>query len=68
MVRGLRIAPLPPHWFVNILAPHLGISIYQFWVSTFLGTSHSLHLRSCTHTVMQGYRACRSSILRLGRR
>lgn len=32
-----RIAPLPPHWFVNIVAPHLDISVRLFWVSTFLG-------------------------------
>src|SRR5712664_3638473 len=23
----LRIAPLPPHWVVNVLAPHLGIGL-----------------------------------------
>lgn len=33
----LRIAPLPPHWVVNILCPHLGIGIVPFWFSTFLG-------------------------------
>ncbi|KAJ6513427.1 hypothetical protein C8R45DRAFT_1154750 [Mycena sanguinolenta] len=33
----LRIAPLPPHWVINILAPHVGISIPVFWVSTALG-------------------------------
>lgn len=33
----LRIAPLPPHWVVNVLAPHLGISLWVFWISTFLG-------------------------------
>lgn len=33
----LRIAPFPPHWVVNVLAPHLGIGIIPFWVSTFLG-------------------------------
>ncbi|EIN04952.1 hypothetical protein PUNSTDRAFT_92406 [Punctularia strigosozonata HHB-11173 SS5] len=33
----LRIAPLPPHWVVNVLAPHLGIGIAPFWASTFLG-------------------------------
>ncbi|KAJ7104307.1 hypothetical protein B0H15DRAFT_809420 [Mycena belliarum] len=33
----LRIAPLPPHWAINILAPHVGISIPVFWVSTALG-------------------------------
>jgi len=33
----LRIAPLPPHWVVNIICPHVGIGIIPFWVSTFLG-------------------------------
>lgn len=33
----LRIAPFPPHWVVNVLAPHLGIGIIPFWGSTFLG-------------------------------
>ncbi|GJN93467.1 hypothetical protein Rhopal_006524-T1 [Rhodotorula paludigena] len=33
----LRIAPLPPHWVVNVVAPHLGISPLKFWISTFLG-------------------------------
>lgn len=33
----LRIAPLPPHWVVNVLAPHLGLSVPVFWISTFLG-------------------------------
>lgn len=29
--------PLPPHNVVNILAPHLGIRIGLFWISTFFG-------------------------------
>lgn len=33
----LRIAPLPPHWVINILAPHVGIGIPVFWISTALG-------------------------------
>ncbi|KAJ3983210.1 hypothetical protein F5890DRAFT_1414173 [Lentinula detonsa] len=33
----LRIAPLPPHWVVNVVAPHVGISIPTFWISTALG-------------------------------
>lgn len=33
----LRIAPFPPHWVVNVIAPHLGIGVIPFWVSTFLG-------------------------------
>lgn len=32
-----RIAPLPPHWVVNVVAPHLGIGVIPFWASTFLG-------------------------------
>jgi uncharacterized membrane protein YdjX (TVP38/TMEM64 family) len=33
----LRIAPLPPHWVVNVICPHVGIGIIPFWFSTFLG-------------------------------
>ncbi|TFK70306.1 hypothetical protein BDN72DRAFT_795457 [Pluteus cervinus] len=33
----LRIAPLPPHWVVNIVCPHVGIGIIPFWISTALG-------------------------------
>lgn len=33
----LRIAPLPPHWVVNIICPHLNIGITPFWISTWLG-------------------------------
>lgn len=33
----IRIAPLPPHWVVNILCPHVGIGIVPFWLSTFMG-------------------------------
>ncbi|GAA6022652.1 hypothetical protein JCM8202_005035 [Rhodotorula sphaerocarpa] len=33
----IRIAPLPPHWVVNIAAYHVGISPWKFWWSTFLG-------------------------------
>lgn len=33
----LRMAPFPPHWVINVLAPHLGIGIIPFWISTFLG-------------------------------
>ncbi|THH07057.1 hypothetical protein EW145_g3635 [Phellinidium pouzarii] len=33
----LRIAPFPPHWVVNVLAPHLRIGLLPFWTSTFLG-------------------------------
>lgn len=33
----IRIAPLPPHWVVNVLAPHLGVRIVPFWCSTWLG-------------------------------
>jgi uncharacterized membrane protein YdjX (TVP38/TMEM64 family) len=33
----LRIAPLPPHWVVNLVCPHVGIGIVPFWISTALG-------------------------------
>jgi len=33
----LRIAPLPPHWVVNAICPHVGIGLVPFWISTFLG-------------------------------
>lgn len=33
----LRIAPLPPHWVVNVVCPHVGIGIVPFWFSTALG-------------------------------
>jgi len=33
----LRIMPLPPHWVINVVCPHVGIGIVPFWVSTALG-------------------------------
>ncbi|KAG9315091.1 hypothetical protein JVU11DRAFT_4203 [Chiua virens] len=33
----LRIAPLPPHWVINIVCPHVGITLLPFWTSTWLG-------------------------------
>ncbi|KAG6820312.1 hypothetical protein H0H93_002399 [Arthromyces matolae] len=33
----LRMAPLPPHWVVNVVCPHVGIGIIPFWISTWLG-------------------------------
>lgn len=33
----LRIAPLPPHWVVNVICPHVGIRLIPFWISTALG-------------------------------
>ncbi|WFD23349.1 hypothetical protein MEQU1_002038 [Malassezia equina] len=33
----LRMMPIPPHFLVNIMAPHLGISLSTFWPSTLLG-------------------------------
>lgn len=33
----LRIMPLPPHWVINIVCPHVGIGIVPFWISTWLG-------------------------------
>lgn len=33
----LRIMPLPPHWVINVVCPHVGIGIVPFWISTALG-------------------------------
>ncbi|KIJ66759.1 hypothetical protein HYDPIDRAFT_26181 [Hydnomerulius pinastri MD-312] len=33
----LRIAPLPPHWVLNVICPHVGIGLVPFWISTWLG-------------------------------
>ncbi|WFD26537.1 hypothetical protein MNAN1_001520 [Malassezia nana] len=33
----LRMMPVPPHFLVNIMAPHLGIPLSTFWWSTLLG-------------------------------
>ncbi|EIW72098.1 hypothetical protein TREMEDRAFT_58251 [Tremella mesenterica DSM 1558] len=33
----LRVAPFPPHWVANFVAPHLGINVGLFWLSCFLG-------------------------------
>lgn len=35
----LRIAPFPPHWIANFVAPHLGIGPGLFWLSCFIGKS-----------------------------
>ena len=35
----LRIAPFPPHWVANFVAPHLGISMLLFFSSVFIGKS-----------------------------
>jgi hypothetical protein len=39
----LRIAPLHPHWAVNVLASRLGIGLIPFWFSTFLGNFGHSH-------------------------
>lgn len=33
----LRIAPFPPHWVANFVAPHLGINPILFWATCFVG-------------------------------
>lgn len=33
----LRMMPVPPHFVVNIIAPHLGIPVRTFWISTLSG-------------------------------
>lgn len=35
----IRMMPVPPHFIVNLIAPHLGIAIPMFWVSTALGVT-----------------------------
>lgn len=32
-----RIAPFPPHWIANFVAPHLGIHPLLFWSAVFIG-------------------------------
>lgn len=48
----LRIAPLPPHWVVNLLAPHLGISIPKFYFSTFIGISGVTYIHTSIGTAL----------------
>ena len=33
----LRITPFPPHWVCNVVAPHLGIGVFLFWATCFIG-------------------------------
>jgi len=33
----IRLAPLPPHWVVNIMCPHVGIGLGIFWLSAAAG-------------------------------
>lgn len=35
----IRMSPVPPHFVVNLIAPHLGIPIPMFWLSTALGVT-----------------------------
>lgn len=48
----LRIAPLPPHWFINVVAPHLGIGIWTFWISTFFGISGVTYIHTQIGTTL----------------
>ncbi|ORY86652.1 snare associated Golgi protein-domain-containing protein [Leucosporidium creatinivorum] len=48
----LRIAPLPPHWVVNVVAPHLGISIWTFWISTFFGIAGVSYIHTTIGTTL----------------
>ncbi|KAK4055366.1 hypothetical protein OIO90_003204 [Microbotryomycetes sp. JL221] len=48
----LRIAPLPPHWVVNVVAPHLGISIWHFWISTFFGIAGVSYIHTTIGTTL----------------
>ncbi|CAG8538227.1 16925_t:CDS:2 [Dentiscutata heterogama] len=39
----VRISPLPPHWFINIAAPHVGVPLIPFFLGTFFGVlGHTL--------------------------
>lgn len=44
----LRMMPVPPHFVVNIIAPHLGVPVPTFWLSTLLGVISS----SLIHTAI----------------
>lgn len=46
----LRIAPLPPHWVINIVCPHVGIHLLPFWFTTWLGVFGT----SVIHTTIGG--------------
>ncbi|KAK4047316.1 hypothetical protein OIV83_005494 [Microbotryomycetes sp. JL201] len=48
----LRIAPLPPHWVVNVVAPHLGISVWHFWISTFFGIAGVSYIHTTIGTTL----------------
>ncbi|POY76189.1 hypothetical protein BMF94_0709 [Rhodotorula taiwanensis] len=48
----LRIAPLPPHWVVNIAAYHVGISPWKFWLSTFLGIAGVSYIHTTIGTTL----------------
>ncbi|GAA5905757.1 TVP38/TMEM64 family protein [Sporobolomyces salmoneus] len=48
----IRIAPLPPHWMVNVVAPHLGISMWHFWISTFLGIAGVTYIHTQIGTTL----------------
>ncbi|KAG8885277.1 hypothetical protein FRB97_001723 [Tulasnella sp. 331] len=37
LLKKYRIAPFPPHWVVNVLCPHVGITLVPFFISTWLG-------------------------------
>jgi len=33
----LRITPFLPNWFINIVSPVIGVSLWPFWLGTFFG-------------------------------
>lgn len=35
----LRMGPVPPHGIISLVAPHLGVGLIPFWISTALGTA-----------------------------
>ncbi len=34
-----RITPFLPNWFINITSPVLGVSLWPFWIGTFIGVA-----------------------------
>jgi hypothetical protein len=51
----LRIAPFPPHWVANFVAPHLGIGPLMFWLSCFIGeySANASHREPLHHLTTQ---------------
>src|SRR5947207_2248161 len=35
----LRLSPIPPNWFANVAAPHVGVPLKIFFIGTFFGVA-----------------------------